>query len=79
MQPKPAPLPESLTRLLATPERRSAGAQKAPPPRDGALRPPDRCSAHAALETAILRAFVFGLSALLRIVVLVLSVRHVMR
>ncbi|WP_281407334.1 hypothetical protein [Methylobacterium sp. P1-11] len=42
-------------------------------------RPADRCSAHPALETAILHAFVFGLSALIRLVVLVLSVRLVMR
>lgn len=79
MQPEPRPLPDSLTRLLAVPERRPLPSRPAPARKDGAPRAPDQRSAHAALETAILRGFVVSLSALVWLVVLALSVRHIAR
>ncbi|MEE7504301.1 hypothetical protein ACLBXO_19470 [Methylobacterium sp. C33D] len=78
MQPDPRPLPDSLTRLLAVPEQRPVRARPSPLRKDG-VRPPEPRSAHAALETAILRGFVLGLSALVWLVVLALSVRHMVR
>ncbi|MBY0254357.1 MULTISPECIES: hypothetical protein [unclassified Methylobacterium] len=77
MQPDPRPLPDSLTRLLAAPKPRPVRARPKPSRQDGALRAREPHSAHAALETAILRGFVFGLTGLVWLVVLALSVRHI--
>ncbi|XYD08356.1 hypothetical protein R1A27_25640 [Methylobacterium sp. NMS12] len=77
MQPDPRPLPDSLTRLLAVPEQRPVRARPAFSRTAGAPRAPKPRSAHAALETAILRGFVFGLAGLVWLVVLALSVRHI--
>ncbi|MGH1591158.1 hypothetical protein ACRBEV_25750 [Methylobacterium phyllosphaerae] len=40
---------------------------------------PDRRHAHTALETAILRGFVAGLSGFVWLLILVLTVRHFVR
>ncbi|MGU3544687.1 hypothetical protein [Methylobacterium sp. A52T] len=74
MQPDPRPLPDSLTRLLTVPEQRPVRPRPAPPPRERASEPR---SAHAALEAAILRGFVLGLSGLVWLVVLALSIQHI--
>nr|WP_244435320.1 hypothetical protein [Methylobacterium sp. B34] len=74
VQPDPRPLPDSLTRLLTVPEQRPVRARPEPSRRERASEPR---SAHAALEAAILRGFVFGLSGLVWLVVLALSVRHI--
>ncbi|MBU66549.1 MAG: hypothetical protein CL858_14025 [Cupriavidus sp.] len=79
MQTNPRPLPDSLTRLLAVPEQRPVGARPEPSRRGGVSRTPDRRSAHAALETAILRGFVFAVSGGVWLVVLALSLRHIAR
>ncbi|MGH1572661.1 hypothetical protein ACRAWG_20810 [Methylobacterium sp. P31] len=42
-------------------------------------RPPNRGSAHAALEATLLRGFVYGVSGLVWLVVLGLFVHHVAR
>lgn len=68
MRPKASNLPDSLTRLLATPQRRAPGEH--PLPGTG------RDSPHAALEAALLRGFVYGVSGLVWLVAAALFVRH---
>jgi hypothetical protein len=80
VQPNPRPLPESLTRLLAPPPRSAATAP--PPVARGPHRPtrgPARRSAHAALEAALLRGFVYTVSGLVWLMVMALVVHHVAR
>ncbi|MEL6063797.1 MULTISPECIES: hypothetical protein [unclassified Methylobacterium] len=73
MQTDERPLPESLTRLLAaTPSRRVSPLER--------LRPrDDRGSAHAALESAFLRGFVYGVSGLVWLVVMLFIACHFVR
>jgi len=67
------PLPTSLTRLLAaTPPARL-------PPMEHGLPAQDGASAHAALESALLRGFVYGVSGAVWLVVMLLIVRHIVR
>ena len=71
MQTHERPLPKSLTRLLAaTPSARLPPTEHRLPAQDGA-------SAHAALESALLRGFVYGVSSLVWLVVMLLIVRHI--
>ncbi|MCJ2062094.1 hypothetical protein MKK63_05185 [Methylobacterium sp. J-088] len=71
MQTDERPLPISLTRLLtATPSARLPPMEHGMPAQDGA-------SAHAALESALLRGFVYGVSGLVWFVVMLLIVRHI--
>lgn len=79
MQTDRRPLPDSLTRLLAMPQRRPAQVRPQPYRVDGAMPEPDRRHAHTALETAILRGFVAGLSGFVWLLILVLTVRHFVR
>jgi hypothetical protein len=67
------PLPESLTRLLAA----TASVRLVPAKPDSS---PDRsASAHAALESALLRGFVYGVSGLVWLVVMLFIARHFLR
>lgn len=67
------PLPESLTRLLSTPPP-AAGAQPLP----AAVAPTaDRASRHAALEFTLLYGFVYGVSGLVWLAVMLLIARHI--
>ncbi len=73
MQTDDRPLPESLTRLLAaTASVRLVPANPVPPP-------DERASAHAALESALLRGFVYGVSGLVWLVVMLFIARHFLR
>ncbi|MCJ2137124.1 hypothetical protein MKK69_24300 [Methylobacterium sp. J-026] len=73
MHPDDRSLPESLTRLLVAPP--PAARHRSAPAKPGAARA-DRHSAHAALESAFLRGFVYGVSGLVWLAVLVLFARH---
>ncbi|GJE12482.1 MULTISPECIES: hypothetical protein [Methylobacterium] len=75
MRPKASNLPDSLTRLLATPQRRAPGRARGEHPLPGT----GRDSPHAALEAALLRGFVYGVSGLVWLVVAALFVRHLAR
>ena len=67
------PLPESLTRLLAaTPSVRLSQVERIVPRAD-------RASAHVALESALLRGFVYGVSGLVWLVVMLFVARHFIR
>ncbi|WP_092040948.1 hypothetical protein [Methylobacterium pseudosasicola] len=70
-------LPESLTRYLAAP----SGGVNAPAsrPAEHRLRPANRGSAHQALESALLRGFVYVTSGLVWFLVLGLVLRHLAR
>jgi hypothetical protein len=65
-----------MTRLLDAPPRRSARPGRAAAPPELAKQEPARRSAHAALESALLRGFVYGISGLVWLFVLALAVRH---
>jgi hypothetical protein len=65
-------LPDSLTRLLAEPPPRAAGRSQA----DRISRRAERGSAHSALETVLLRGFVYGVSGLVWLVVAGLVAHH---
>ncbi|WP_342105850.1 hypothetical protein [Methylobacterium sp. SI9] len=70
-------LPQSLTRLLAVPP-----SARRPPAGRGlprALPHSQRTSAHDALESALLRGFVYGVSGLVWLVVMLFIGRHLMR
>lgn len=71
------PLLDSLTRILAAPPGGARGAARssAESRADG----PGQVSAHHALESALLRGFVYVTSGLVWLLVLGLVVRHVMR
>ncbi|WP_091713246.1 hypothetical protein [Methylobacterium phyllostachyos] len=73
MKPDERPLPESLTRLLSVPlpavRARSWPAELVPPP--------NRASRHAALESVLLRGFVYGVSGLVWLAVMLLIARHI--
>lgn len=75
VKPDDRPLPESLTRFLAAPSLPAARTS----PAECRKRPPARGSAHSALEAALLRGFVYGVSGLVWLVVLGLFVHHVAR
>lgn len=77
MQPNQRPLPESLTRYLAAPPRRSA--KRVPLSADSRPRAVRQGSAHAALEAALLRGFVYGVSGLVWLVVTALVLHHFLR
>jgi len=69
------PLPESLTRYLAAPP---AGALETTLwPAERRSRPADPGSRHHALESALLRGFVYVTSGLVWLLVLGLVLRHV--
>ena len=70
-------LPDCLTRLLAAQPPRLHGHSLEPeqrPPEPAGRRP-----AHAALESALLRGFVYGVSGLVWLFVAVLILHHVAR
>ena len=67
------PLPTSLTRLLA------ATSSARLPPTERGLPAQDRAPGHAALESALLRGFVYGVSGLVWLIVMLLIVRHIVR
>lgn len=76
----PRPLPESLTRLLGTPSPRSATEPHwTKPSARSADRSPAQTSMHGALEATLLRAFVYGLTGIVWLVVAALTVRHLVR
>ncbi len=77
MQPNQRPLPESLTRYLAAPPQRAA--MRVPWPVERRPRSVRRGSAHAALESALLRGFVYGISGLVWLVVTGLVLHHFLR
>jgi hypothetical protein len=67
------PLPESLTRLLAArPSVRLSPVERG-------LPRPGRPSAHEALESVFLRGFVYGVSGLVWLVVMLFIARHILR
>lgn len=70
-------LPESLTRYLALPP--GSVAEPAPPPVHRGSRRADPRSAHQALESALLRGFVYVTSGLVWLLVLGLVLRHLAR
>ncbi len=70
-------LPESLTRCLALPS--GSVAEPAPPPVHRGGRRADPRSAHQALESALLRGFVYVISGLVWLLVLGLVLRHLAR
>lgn len=75
------PLPESLTHLLVAPSPRAATAE--PHRRPRSARCADRNSAqnatHPALEATLLRGFVYGVTGIVWLVVLALTLRHLTR
>lgn len=70
-------LPESLTRYLALPP--GSVAEPAPPSVNRGSRRADPRSAHQALESALLRGFVYVISGLVWLLVLGLVLRHLAR
>ncbi|MCJ2055462.1 hypothetical protein MKL09_02730 [Methylobacterium sp. J-048] len=70
-------LPESLTCYLAAPQ--GAVVETARLPAERGIQPGDQGSAHHALESALLRGFVYVTSGLVWILLLGLVVRHVVR
>ncbi|QGY05231.1 hypothetical protein MMSR116_27530 [Methylobacterium mesophilicum SR1.6/6] len=62
-----------MTRLLETPQCSTGpGLEPATPPAEA----PDRHSSHAALESAVLRGFVYGVSGLVWLGVMALFIHH---
>ena len=70
-------LPESLTRYLALPP--DSVAEPAPPPVHRGSRRADPRSAHQALESALLRGFVYVIAGLVWLLVLGLVLHHLAR
>jgi hypothetical protein len=75
------PLPESLTRLLVAPPPRAAPTEphRTKRPAQSEDRNPAQNARHAALEATLLRGFVYGLTGIVWLVVLALTVRHLAR
>jgi hypothetical protein len=72
------PLPESLTRLLVARPPRAATTE--PHRTKRPARSEDRSPArHAALEATLLRGFVYGLTGIVWLAVLALTLRHLAR